>query len=220
LTCVKAVGERVCDAALPAPEKFMKRDALTILRNDHANLAAMLQSMRQLVRLGPDNMESGGAERFFDVLRAMLFYIAEFPERLHHPKETDLLFPRVARVAPQVLETIKRLEMDHAESETRVRELMHLLMAWEYLGESRRAAFESEVDTYVQCYLAHMRLEERDILPAAETHLSPAERQALDMAFEFHRDPLDRDGPRDPGYDRLFSRIVLQAPEPMGFAAA
>src|SRR5690606_26436490 len=153
-------------------------------------------------------------------LRAMLFYIAEFPERLHHPKESNLLFPRVARVAPQTLETIKRLEMDHLDSEARVRELMHLLLAWEYLGESRRAAFETEIDTYVQCYLAHMRLEEREILPAAQSHLSATERHALDLAFEFHRDPLDREGPRDPGFDRLFSRIVLQTPEPVGLAPA
>lgn len=198
----------------------MKRDALTILRNDHANLAAMLQSMREVVRRGPEGMASGGAERFFDVLRAMLFYIAEFPERQHHPKESNLLFPRVARVAPHTLETIKRLEMDHLDSESSVREIMHLLLAWEYLGESRRAAFESEVDTYVQCYLAHMRLEERDILPAAEQHLDPSERHALDLAFECMSDPLDQSGPRDPAYDRLFSRIVLQAPAPVGLAPA
>jgi hypothetical protein len=40
-------------------------------------------------------------ERFFDVLRAMLFYIDEFPERLHHPKESDLLFPKLARRVPR-----------------------------------------------------------------------------------------------------------------------
>ena len=29
-------------------------------------------------------------ERFFDVLRAMLFYIDEFPERLHHPEGVEV----------------------------------------------------------------------------------------------------------------------------------
>jgi hemerythrin-like domain-containing protein len=28
------------------------------------------------------------------VLRSMMFHIDEFPERLHHPKETELLFPK------------------------------------------------------------------------------------------------------------------------------
>jgi hypothetical protein len=36
----------------------------------------------------------------FDVLRAMLFYIDEFPERLHHTKESELLFPSCANARP------------------------------------------------------------------------------------------------------------------------
>ena len=31
----------------------------------------------------------------FTMLRAMLFYVDEFPERLHHTKESQLLFPRI-----------------------------------------------------------------------------------------------------------------------------
>ena len=57
----------------------------------------------------------------------MLFYIDEFPERLHHPKESELLFPRVARLAPETAEVIARLEKDHSNSESAVRELQHLL---------------------------------------------------------------------------------------------
>ena len=30
---------------------------------------------------------------FFDVTRAMLFYIDEFPERQHHPKESRVSLP-------------------------------------------------------------------------------------------------------------------------------
>ena len=142
----------------------MKRDALRIVRDEHASLAAMLRSLLTMLDRGP---ETGGAERFFDVLRAMLFYIGEFPEKLHHPKESDLLFPRVARAAPHTLEAIERLEKDHLGGEDRVRELVHLLMAWEYLGEPRRQAFEDEARAYVAFYLAHMKLEEQVVLPAA-----------------------------------------------------
>ena len=74
----------------------MKHRSLEIIRDEHSSLAAMLQSMRMLVDRGPQ----GNPKNFFDVLRAMLFYIDEFPERLHHPKETELLFPRVAAAAP------------------------------------------------------------------------------------------------------------------------
>ena len=64
---------------------------LQIIRDEHAALAAVLRSLLMLVERGPQNEP----ECFFDVLRAMLFYIDEFPEKLHHPKETELLFPKV-----------------------------------------------------------------------------------------------------------------------------
>ncbi len=191
----------------------MKRDALRIVRDEHASLAAMLRSLLTMLDRGP---ETDGAERFFDVLRAMLFYIGEFPEKLHHPKESDLLFPRVARAAPHTLEAIERLEKDHLGGEGRVRELVHLLMAWEYLGEPRRPAFEEEARAYVAFYLAHMKLEEQVVLPAAEASLDEADRRALDAAFASHVDPLSPEGARDPAFDRLFTRIVRLAPAPVG----
>ncbi len=33
----------------------------------------------------------------------MLFYIDEFPERLHHPKESNMLFPKVVKLTPKVM---------------------------------------------------------------------------------------------------------------------
>jgi hemerythrin-like domain-containing protein len=194
----------------------MTHPALRVIRDEHATLAAMLQSLMQMVRRGPDPDGSGQHELYFDVLRAMLFYIDEFPERHHHPKESDLLFPRVARVAPRLMPVIDQLERDHHSGEHRVREIMHLLMAWEYLGDTRRAAFETAVTAYVDFYLHHMRLEETEILPAAEAHLSEADWQALDAAFARNRDPLNTQVPRDPAFERLFSLIVSRAPSPVG----
>ena len=194
----------------------MTHEALRVIRDEHATLAAMLQSLLQMVRRGPDSGSEGQRENFFDVLRAMLFYVDEFPEQLHHPKESELLFPRVVRAAPKTMAVIDQLERDHHNGESRVREIMHLLMAWEYLGESRRAAFETAVTAYVDFYLHHMRLEESDILPAAEAHLSDGDWQALDTAFTAHRDPLNTRVPRDPAFERLFTRIVMRAPSPVG----
>lgn len=191
----------------------MRRDALRTVRDEHARLSAMLRSMLAMIARGP---EADGPERFFDVLRAMLFYIGEFPEKLHHPKESDLLFPRVARAAPHTLAAIERLEKEHMGGEDRVRELVHLLMAWEYLGEPRRQAFVDEAEAYVSFYLAHMRLEEQVVLPAAEQSLTDDDRRALDTAFAGHVDPLSPECARDPNYDRLFTRIVRLAPAPVG----
>lgn len=194
----------------------MIHESLRIIREEHSSLAAMLQSLMQMVRRGPMHDGKDDSEVFFDVLRAMLFYIDEFPEQHHHPKESDLLFPRVAKAAPHTLSAIDQLERDHAEGESRVRELMHLLLAWELLGESRRQAFIDAVTAYIDFYLEHMRLEETAILPEAERHLTEADWQALDAAFANNPDPLNERIPRDPMFDRLFTRIVMTAPAPVG----
>jgi hemerythrin-like domain-containing protein len=190
----------------------MAFESIRIIRDEHAALAAMLRSLRMVVKRGPDDEP----EKFFDVLRAMLFYIDEFPERLHHPKESDLLFPRVARLAPETMDTIVRLEKDHASSEAAVRELQHLLLAWELMGDARHAAFGSAAERYIAAYLDHMRLEEAVILPAAERVLGEADWKELDAAFALNCDPLTCKYPRDPAYDRLFTRIVMRAPSPIG----
>ena len=189
----------------------MAHESIRIIHDEHAALSAMLRSLGMMVERGPGDE----AESFFDVLRAMLFYIDEFPERLHHPKESDLLFPRVARLAPEIMETIVRLEKDHAAGESAVRELQHLLLAWELVGESRREAFDAAAKKYLAFYLEHMRLEETVILPAAQRVLSDADWKELDAAFATNCDPLTGKYPRDPAYDRLFTRIVMRAPAPI-----
>jgi len=193
----------------------VKHRSLQIIRDEHASLAAMLQSMRLMVQRGT----AGQAQNFFEVMRAMLFYIDEFPERLHHPKESNLLFPRVVRKAPQVMGAVDRLERDHMQSEKAVRELQHLLLAWELLGESRRDAFERTFTPYVDGYLAHMRLEETEILPQAEQVLSAEDWRELDAAFETNADPLTGQHPPGREFEKLFSRIVLKAPAPIGVGA-
>jgi len=194
----------------------MNHAALRVIRDEHASLAAMLKSLLQMVQRGLDPEGRGEHERYFDVMRAMLFYIDEFPETLHHPKETELLFPRVAKAAPETAELIAQLDRDHHAGENRVRELMHLLMAWEYLGESRRVAFETAAKAYVGCYLEHMRQEEAVILPAAERALTNADWHGLNAAFATNQDPLNTRLPRNPQFDRLFTRIVILAPSPVG----
>lgn len=189
----------------------MASDALQTLRDEHAAIAAMLRSLGMLVRFGPADKP----QRFFETVRWMLFYIDEFPERHHHRIESLYLFPLLMRGAPELKPVIERLEIDHENGERRVRELQHLLAAWEVIGESRRAAFESAMDEYLRFYLDHMRIEETRLLPVAQRLLGADERRVLDATWDAQRDPL-AGGARAPEYDRLFSRIVQKAPAPIG----
>jgi hemerythrin-like domain-containing protein len=187
-------------------------NALQTIRDEHASLAAMLQSMRLMVDKGP----SDNRRQFFDVLRGMLFYIDEFPERLHHPKESNLLFPKLAKLAPAVMGAIDKLERDHMRSEKAARDLQHLLLSWELLGSGRRAAFEEAIGQYIDAYLEHMQLEESVILPEAERCFSEEDWRALDAAFAENADPLTGHYPPTEAYEKLFSLIVTRAPSPIG----
>ena len=189
----------------------MTHTSLKTIRDEHAALASVLRSLEMMVKRGPGD----APEVFFDVMRAMLFYIDEFPERLHHPKESALLFPRVVRLAPETMDTVVRLEKDHTAGESSVRELQHLLLGWELMGEVRQKLFEDAARRYVSFYLEHMRVEEEVILPVAERLFNAADWKALDESFAANRDPLGN-GPRDPAYDRLFTRIVVRTPAPIG----
>jgi hemerythrin-like domain-containing protein len=191
---------------------MIRHSALQTIRDEHASLAAMLQSMRHMVQKGPGD----NRRQFFDVLRGMLFYIDEFPERLHHPKESNLLFPKVVKLAPKVMGAVDKLERDHMRSEKAARDLQHLLLAWDLLGPSRRTEFEETIGQYIDAYLEHMNLEENVILPEAERCFSDEDWRLLNEAFAENADPLTGHYRPAEAYERLFSLIVTRAPAPIG----
>jgi hemerythrin-like domain-containing protein len=188
------------------------QNALQTIRDEHASLAAMLQSMRLMVQKGP----SDERRKFFDVLRAMLFYIDEFPERQHHPKESNLLFHKIVKLAPKVMGAVSKLEHDYMRSETASRELQHLLLAWELLGPSRRSAFEEAISDYTDAYLEHMNLEENVILPEAQRSFSDEDWRLMNAPFAENADPPTGQNRATEAYEKFFSLIVTRAPAPMG----
>jgi hemerythrin-like domain-containing protein len=99
-----------------------------------------------------------------------------------------------------------------------IRSLEHALLGFEMLGETRRAGFEQAAQRYVDFYLAHMALEEREILPLAERVLTEQDWADLDEAFAANRDPLIGHEP-EPDYRALFTRIVGIVPAPIGLGS-
>lgn len=185
-----------------------------IIREEHRALASVLSSILLLL-----DAAAGSAAADFTLLRAMLFYVDEFPERLHHPKESELLFAKLRERAPEARAVLDRLDHDHARGEQSIRELQHLLLGWEMLDDApdgglRRAAFERAARHYVRFYLEHMRCEEEEVLPLARRLLGEDNWRQLDRAFAANRDPLVSD--HDTSYRPLFLRILHTAPAPIG----
>ena len=161
-----------------------------------------------MVQRGPQE----DAQQYFDVLRAMLFYIDEFPERLHHPKESDLLFPEGRpRAVPSTMAAIQRLEKGSPARRGGRAGAPASAAGLGTAGRLAPASFEDAAKTYVNFYLDHMRVEETEILPAAGRSCSPGLGRISTPPLLPIQDPLSGRQPRDPQYDRLFTRIVMSA---------
>ena len=193
---------------------------LRIIRDEHSALTAVLRSIGLLLTesrrraLPPD----------FAVLRAMLFYIDEFPEKVHHTKESALLFPMLRQRSAALAEVLERLDADHAKSHAAVRELEHELLGLEMMsdsadGENRRLHFETATHAYIASYLDHIRAEELQVLPLAERVLTAADWAELDAAFMQNRDPLTHREANDE-FRPLFKKILMTLPAPLGLGPA
>ena len=193
----------------------MSHPTLTIIKAEHQALSAMLMSLRMLLA----EYRRKGSSPDFGVLRAMLLYVDEFPEKLHHTKESELLFPLLRARSPEAAEVLDRLDREHASGEKAIRDLEHQLLAFEVLGGSRGADFEQSVNRYVEFYLAHMALEETEVLPLATRVLSADDWLEIDAAFLKNRDPLTGHEPDDV-FRPLFTRISLGVPAPIGLGPA
>ncbi|MEP6723769.1 MAG: hemerythrin domain-containing protein [Variovorax sp.] len=186
----------------------MTHPSLTIISHEHQALSAMLRSI--ILLLAEHRRRNTLPD--FDALQAMLFYVDEFPEKLHHPKESRLLFPKLRGRNAKTDAVLDRLDRDHAHGEQAIRELEHALLGFRMMGgtdqgDARRDKFETLMKRYADFYLDHMHVEETEILPLAMTVLSDDEWIELDAAFLQNRDPL-AGYEADEAYRPLFRKIV------------
>ena len=186
------------------------KTALNIIRDEHRSISAVLGGLKQLAKAAEDP----SVKPEFEVFRAMIYYIDQFPERLHHPKEDQYLFVRLAKRAPQAVALIDELRAEHVKGAKLVRDLEQALIGLEVGWQGGAAAFRSIVDAYAEFHWKHMRKEEHELLPLAERFLTQDDWREIDAAFAGNSDPIA--DLREKDFEHLFSRIVNLAPAPIG----
>ncbi len=186
------------------------KEAIAVLKSEHRSISAVLHALKELARMAHD----ATARPRFQVLRSMVRYIDEYPERLHHPKEDRHLFARLVARAPEARLLVEELQAEHEEGARLIRELERALLFMEEGWPLGSREFRKAADTYAEFHWKHMRKEEQQLLPLAERHLTPEDWQAIDAAFARNRDPIA--GMEEGDFDKLFTRIVNLAPAPVG----
>ena len=186
------------------------KESIRIIHDEHRSISAVLHALKHLTRLARDS----NVKPDFKVFRAILRYIDQYPERLHHPKEDAFLFARLAAVAPGTKALVERLESEHREGARLIRELERALLFFEETWPDGWSAFADLVEQYAAFHWDHMRVEETQLLPLLERHFSPADWKAADDGFAGNHDPIAQMKERD--FQEMFTRLVNLAPAPVG----
>ncbi|SIQ14067.1 branched-chain amino acid transport system ATP-binding protein [Aromatoleum tolulyticum] len=187
--------------------------ALDIIHDEHRALGAVLQAFGFVL----DGIRDGHFEPDFALLAAMIEYITEVPDKLHHPKEDDYLFVKMRERIPAAAGLLDQLEADHAEGARRTAALRGALVHYQGVGAAAFPEFEATARTYLAASWRHVSREETELLPMARTGLAAEDWADIDAAFEANKDPWS--GPTGQ-FRALFSRIVNLVPAPYGVGAS
>lgn len=185
----------------------MSSKQLQVLYDEHRSISAVLDAFAHLLR-----ESDRGRPVDANLFRQILYYLDVVPERYHHPKEDQYLFEPLRRRTHEADGLVARLEQQHVMSAHAMQQLEQLMTRWDGGGEAERAAFVGAARVFIDRYWEHMRLEEDELMPLAERHLTAEDWAVSQAEFAKHHDPLQ--GAADAA--EMFRRILYLAPAPIG----
>ena len=159
--------------------------AVSGIKAEHRALARILGAMQLWVA----HYRDAASPTDLALFEAMLRYIEEVPDRLHHPREDAVLFPAVA-AHECGRELVTELEREHAYGTPMLNELRRAYEALRQRAPNALNQLSSAVDEFAEFYWLHMRKEEQQLLPLAEDLLSAEQWERVESAFCNESDPL------------------------------
>jgi branched-chain amino acid transport system ATP-binding protein len=190
----------------------MKR-AIDIIKSEHRALAAVLSALSEFT----DGIANGRFQPDFDLLEAMISYVTELPDKVHHPKEDDYLFVALRRRVADIGPVLDLLQLEHRDGPDKTQALLQALRRYRVAAAPEFESFREAEKRYVEEQWHHMSTEETKVLPLAAKVLTPEDWAAIDAQFAKNDNPWD--GPAG-AYKALFTRIVTRAPAPSGVGDA
>jgi hemerythrin-like domain-containing protein len=184
------------------------------IRQEHRVLGHVVEVLQHVL----GDIAAEHAEPDFNLLAAALYYIDDFPERLHHPKEDEHLFAALRARSPDFNAVLDELQREHVLSAAMVREMHAALVHYLAGAYGGLQAFKSRVDAYASMLREHMRKEE-DLLAKAAAALPESEWRDILTAFAANEDPLLARDVRTE-FRRLYRRIQNLLPRKLRYPRA
>jgi hemerythrin-like domain-containing protein len=183
--------------------------SIDIIHGEHRALASVLQALRFVV----GEIRDGRLQPDFRLLSSMVDYITQVPDKVHHPKEDDHLFPTLRARSPAAAQLLDTLEAQHADGYRMTVGLLQALVHYQAMGEKVFPDFDDTVQEYLAFSWKHLNMEEGELLPLARKALTAEDWQAIDAAFAANFDPC---AGAQGEFEDLFGRIVSMTPAPYG----
>jgi hemerythrin-like domain-containing protein len=179
-------------------------EPLAVWHAEHVNFARLLDLLETQVAAF-----HRGERPNYDLMGDILYYLRNFADRFHHPRE-DVAFARLVERDPGVKLVINRLLQEHRVIATAGDEFFNRLN--EVAGDvmTPRATVEAAAATYLVYYRHHIATEEREIMPRAAQLLTQEDWAAVTATVPTGPDPLFGDDV-EARFRELRRQIALEA---------
>jgi hemerythrin-like domain-containing protein len=193
-----------------------QQQALRIIQDEHRTLTAVVEALNHVAA----EVAAGDLTPDYPLLWSLVYYIESFPDRLHHPKEDEVLFPAVRARTRDLDALLDDLSRQHVDGRVHLDRLKTQL-GWMEAGIPGAVQdFAGKAAAYAAAHHRHMAQEEQQVIATAIACLTPDDWERVAAAFAENRDPLVAGTVSgDAWFRQLFRRIVTLVPEPWGVGA-
>jgi hemerythrin-like domain-containing protein len=140
------------------------------------------EQLGELQRAATAIVRERGGTAELAVVDGVLAYMERSVAR-HEADEEESLFPRLRATAAarELAPLLQDLIADHVHQRHIVKQMRSLQDRWPSNGPDARsgASLVTLVNELVRAYRSHIEREDKELYPAANEHLKPAERQAI-----------------------------------------
>lgn len=170
------------------------------LQKEHANFAKLLDLLEAQIGLF-----HRGERPDYDLILEIFYYLTQYPDRLHHPRE-DLAFAKLVEREPATKAAVDELARQHrfiAESGTRFHDNLNTALAGAMIT---RESVEFPGLEYVTFFRNHMRMEECELFPLGQKYLREEDWAKVNAEIKSLEDPLF--GPQVEERYRTIQRLI------------